>query len=242
MKCLLTILVFVLPITAISQRVIDVDKDQGDATSPGNFYSVAGEPVSMAKYVRVVEGSPYFNTEWMKGIVIMNDGKQYTSPQVKFDLLDNELRFIGRDGKEMIATTNSAFHQITLIDTVQSTSYTFVHSDAITTSDKKETGWYQVVYNGDISVLKRLKKVISENKPYGSATVEQRITTASTYMLFTDNKLIGVKKFKDIAGLFPSKKEELSKYISQNKLNGKDDQDYVELLDYYHSLTPPVSK
>ena len=32
--------------------------------------AVSGEPLSSAKFSKLVKGSPYFNDEWMKGNVI----------------------------------------------------------------------------------------------------------------------------------------------------------------------------
>jgi len=53
-------LYFLFPaIAGYSQKVIDVSQNNLPVTS-NLFYTVGGEPVSNAKYVMVVEGSPFF--------------------------------------------------------------------------------------------------------------------------------------------------------------------------------------
>jgi len=198
------------------------------------FYIVGGEPVSTAKYVRVVEGSPYFNESWMKGKVVMNRGARYDSILLRLDLLENALHYLAKDRQEMIAT--SPVKSIILSDSVSGKEYPFVNSLFLQATGTIQPGWYQLLATGQVALFKRFVKTISENKPYGSATVEQIITTSVHYFVMVNSVFIAIKKFKELPDLLKDKKNELKAYITSKNLSGKSDADYLALISYYNGL------
>jgi hypothetical protein len=226
-------LLFFLPVFAgHSQKVIDVGKNDADAGRL--FYTVGGEPFSMAKYVKVVSGSPYFIDSWMKGRLVLGSGWVYDSLLLRLDLLENFLQYIGPDGREMIATTPVS--SVTLLDSVAGKEYNFVHSSFLQTPATIDPGWYQLLSSGSATIYKRILKTIQENRPYNSATTEQTIHTSGQYFLFANGILTPVKKLKDLPGLLEDKKTELAVYINSRSLSGKSDADFIAVVSYYNSL------
>ena len=75
MKLLLSFCCVVLAYATSAQKVIDVSK-QDVTVGSDLFFTVGGEPFVNAKFVSLVEGSPYFKDEWLKGSVIMPAGKE----------------------------------------------------------------------------------------------------------------------------------------------------------------------
>ena len=233
MKIFLHSLFFFLAITGYTQKTIDVGKEDVKI-SPGNFYTIGEQLVATAKYVKVVEGSPYFRETWMRGMVTLSKGSRYDSILLRLDLLDNSLQFINLDGKEMIVT--SPVRAIILHDSVTGKKYEFDNSVFLPVTNKIETGWYQLLADGQVALYKRMVKTLKENQPYGSATVEQTISDATQYYIFANSVFTRVKKMKDIPVQLNDKKEELNKYISVKKLSGHSDADYASVVDYYNSL------
>jgi hypothetical protein len=218
-----------------AQRVVDVTKDDANLLNPNYFYTVSGEPVGLPKYVKVVEGSAFFISDWLTGRVMLVAGKEYGPMQLKLDLLKNELYYLDPSGREMIATT--PLQRIILIDTTKNLYYIFINSDALpATNPEAERGWYQLMNNGKATVYKKLTKVITETKPYGSATTEQIIHTSSRYFILYNNQLIRIKKFRDLADILSDKKTEVLSFITSNKLNGKSDEDYNSVVSYYNDF------
>ena len=155
--------------------------------------------------------------------------------QLKLDLLKNELHYLDPSGKEMIATI--PLQQVILIDTVHNLNYIFINSFFIpATNLDAENGWYQLLDNGRAGIYKKLTKVITETRPYGSATTEQVIITSSRYFIIYNNQLIRIKKFKDLPDILTDKKTELHSFIKTNKLTGKSDEDYNMVMTYYNAL------
>ena len=224
---------FFLAITGHTQERIEVGKQEVKIQS-GNFYILGEQRVAAAKYVKVVEGSPYFRETWMRGMVTMSKGSRYDSILLRLDLLDNSLQYINLDGKEMIAT--SQVRAIILNDSVTGKKYEFENSVFLPVTNKIETGWYQLLADGQVALYKRLVKTLKENQPYGSATVEQTISDATQYYIFANSVFTRVKKIKDIPVQLNDKKEELNKYISSKNLSSHSDADYASVVDYYNSL------
>lgn len=235
MRCLLMSLVVLISTALCSQRVVDVTKDDANLLNPNYFYTVSGQPVGLPKYVKVVEGSAFFNTDWLKGRVMLVGGKEFGPMQLKLDLLKNELYYLDPSGREMIAT--SPLQRVILIDTVHNQHYIFMNSFAIpATNPGEEGGWYQLMDNGKASIYKKLIKVITETKPYGSATTEQVIHTSNRYFILYNNQLIRIKKFKDLPDILDDKKGQVESFINANKLSGKSDEDYNMVVSYYNDM------
>jgi len=219
---------------ATAQKVIDVSKNPGFV---GNdvFFSVGGQPFVTAKFVNLVEGSPYFKDEWLQSQIVMPDGTQYRGVSVKLDLVDQELHYLNLKNAEMITTV--PVKEVVIMDTAGKT-YGFVHSSFMPEAAKRlKPGWYLVLSNSGTPLYKMFTKVISENKPYGSATVEQRMRTSETYIVYSSSGYHEIKKMKDAASAFPEKKSELEAFLkSKDDKDLSMDQRLIALVDYYDSL------
>ena len=235
MRPFLFFLSLFLTVSVQSQRVIDVNKNDVDPTR-GFFYVVGGEPFSIAKYVKVVAGSPYFSEDWMRGSVISSSGQRYDSLQLKLDLLANELHFLDKEGRELI--TSNPLSEVLLTDSVSGVQSRFVHSSAIAVSVAPDEGWYQLLASGTVTLFVRLHKEISETMPYGSATAEQTIKTSPRYFISFNNVFARIKKINDLADLLNGKSTDVRTYISNNRLSGKSSNDYIRVVSYYNSLHP----
>lgn len=215
------------------QRVVDVGKEE---TSPlsGLFFVLGGEPYSFARYVRVVEGSPFFSEEWRLGTMILPGGKRYDSIELKIDLLADEVHYKDLKGNPLIATTR--IREIWL-NGEAGKKFHFVHSSFIGTGTAATAGWHQMLTEGSAILFGKPVKEITEVKPYGSSVSEQRITTVTRYFILSDNKLSPIKSLNAIPELFSQKADQLKQFISTNKLKGKAEGDYISLVTFYNSLT-----
>jgi hypothetical protein len=233
MKRKFFILFFAAPVFVSAQRVIDVDKSD---VSPlkGHYYNVAGAPVSMAKYVRVIEGSPFFSEAWISGRVFLSDGNEFDSILLRIDLVADETHFISKDGRELVAKTPIA--EIRLYDSLTGDIFHFVHSSAFVDAKAPERGWYLLMVEGPSVLFKKIQKTVNESRPYGSATYQQIISTASSYFIFHNNSFSRIKKFSQLPEILNKKNRELIQYINNNKLSGKNESDYIVLVGYYNSL------
>jgi hypothetical protein len=201
------------------------------------FYSVGGQPVITAEFFKVVEGSCFFNDEWMKGIIVLNNGNQYKNINTKLDLLKGNVHYQDQFGSEFIADLN--IKEVILIDTVADINYRFICAAAITEEkNTKKPLWYQWLHSGTASLYKLFEKQASEQKPYNSATTEVRIQTVEKYFIHYSGAFFDVKKLKEIPSVLAIKKSELEAFLTSDKLTNitsKDDK-FVALIQYFNFL------
>ena len=233
MRIILSLLISFITACTFAQRVIDVTNNNS-AANGSLFYAVGGEPMNNAKYVAIVEGTAYYNDAFLPGKIILSGGKVYDSLSLKLDLMDNTVHYLAPGGDELIATT--AIRSVIFKNLLDKTETRFDYSDFLKTGSKPETGWYQLLDTGTVTLYKRSVKSIKENKPYGLATVEQTITTSGNYYILINAVFTPVKKLKQLPDMLQDKKTELQEYITSKNLTGKTDKDYLELLAYYNGL------
>src|SRR5215213_208755 len=155
-----------LSLSGFSQnRVIDVDK--GGVDVRGVFYTIGGEPFVNVKFVRLVEGTPYFREEWLNGSVILSGGRVYNNLSLKLDLYDNEVHYLDDKGVEYVAST--PIKQVAITD--GNIEHVFLHSSVLPSNNfySKPT-WYQRLSQDTVSLYKYFNKQLSESRPYGQAT------------------------------------------------------------------------
>lgn len=230
----------ILLITSVSfqngmaQRVVDVTKE--DVRVGSNYFFVAGgEPFLTAKFVNLKEGTPYFKDEWLKAILINEDNEEYRSVDVKLDLLDNKIHYLDPNGKEFISTT--LIKQVIFTD-ASGFNYKFVHSSILPKGTNTEkNGWYLWLTTGTASLYKFFTKSLSEVKPYGSATFEQRIKTSESYLVHYNNTFLEIKKIKDAPSVLANKKSELQDFLkNKDNPNSSPDERFTSLIEFYNTL------
>jgi len=217
-----------------AQQVIDVSK-QDVHVGPNLFFVSGGEPFVTTKFVNLVEGTPYFKDEWLKGIVVDGANHEHKDIKLKIDLMDNTVHYLNETEKEFIATV--PVREIVLTEE-SGNNYRFVHSIALEkVNNVGKNKWYLWFVSGTASLYKKFEKDLSEFKGYGSATVEQRIKTRDKYLILYKNSFLEVKKIKDVPSLLAGKKKELEEFL-KNKDDQKASMDdrMVKLIEYYNSL------
>src|SRR5690606_14811116 len=232
MKQLFFFTFLLIGLQSYAQRVIDVNNVE-DKSILQNFYISGGEPFSNLQYVKLVDGSPYYEDKWMKGTVYFEDGTGYTGLYLKLDLLKGEIHYQGADLAEYVVQAD--IKKVVLTDTVNSTSAEFINSQYLNTPDVY-SGWYQLLKEGNASLYKLDRKILRENKKYGSATTEQAIETRPQYIVLVNNEAFQVKKFKDLPEILKDKKNDITEYIKHQDLNGKKESDYTQVIEFYNGF------
>ena len=74
-----------------AQQNVDVSSGDVNALSTSFFKVVGGEPFVSARFTKLVDGTPYFRTDWLKGNIILNGGQEFDGRYIKLDLYDNEV-------------------------------------------------------------------------------------------------------------------------------------------------------
>lgn len=195
---------------------------------------ITGKPYMLKKYSKVVEGSAFFKEQFLRGDVILNNGYEFKNQQLKLNLLENLLNYRNDRQQEMIST--ATVKEVVLTDSLAGRQYRFVYSDFLDGSNKPDRGWYEQLYLGKATLLKQYKKELMEKPLYGSASVELSISTQQRYYIIYAGEWQWVKKIKNLPEILHIKKNELQKFIKEQKLNTETEENFIALVHYYNSL------
>jgi len=221
-------------VDSFSQRTIDVDKDpNANGGILQNAYAIGGKPFVTAKFSKLIEGSPFFNEQTMRGTIILGEGKEYKDLPVRLNLLESQVNYLD---KQIEMITTSPVKEVVLLDTVRKIDHRFIFSEFIEIYDKPEKGFYELLETGKAELYKQHKKKLLESKPYGSATIEQNIQTEIRYFILVNGQWIRIKKMKDLATAFYKKNKEIGKFITEKKLSEDNESNFQAVTRYYNSL------
>jgi hypothetical protein len=160
---------------------------------PGFLYDLKGEAISN-KYSEIKEGFPFFSDEWLKGKIVSTDGKIYDNLSLKLNLVENEIHYLDDQSAEYILKTPTRL--MVLTDFINKKTYTFIQTS--TPCHKNEKTWYQVLDTGKVWLLKSEVKQIITLKAYGSAIMEEKVTSSISYYLYTPAECIQLKDPLDL--------------------------------------------
>jgi hypothetical protein len=192
---------------------------------------VSGKAIRVGQYENV-EGSPYLLDNWSKGKVKVENGREYEGLDLKYDQVEDMLLYKNEKGETFkFAEPVVAF---TIMDGAAQREFRNGFPPAGTAT---KDSFYEVLANGGATLLKRSAKVVRQEKTYNSATVNKSIQPIEVYYIAKNNVLERVKKDQDsILEALGDKKEQLRKFIKENRLYLRDASDLIKLVNYYNSI------
>lgn len=175
---------------------------------------MTGKQLTDAKYVDLT-GTPYFIDQWLNGEVKLSDGKIIKPTEIKYDMVEDKLLFQA-EGKIF------EFSPPVL-------SFTLHTKEGIKTFVKKDQagsvgGYFQVLNQGKIKLLKKNRKSILEVKGYNSANVNKTVDENKRYFVNANGRDIEVKLTKNyFLESFPEYKSQIESFdLKSNKKNIED--------------------
>lgn len=207
------------------------------ALSQNPFMADANGRPMYLKNEYAVEGSPYFNEQYLLAEITSTAGKIYPNIQVKVNLSENEVLYLADDGKEMIASIS--IKKIRFIK--------FVSKEGIADKVLESFGQpmntpknpvYDVLEAGKATLLKQIKVSFQDNRRFNEASITRTFQRTETFhVLLPDGKIQKLGSGKDeIISLLPDKKAEVSAFIDEKRLKCRNVDDYRKVIAYYNSL------
>lgn len=176
-------------------------------------------------------GSPYLVDNWAKGNVKFFNAKTAENLDLKFDVLDNILVLRGADDAENIFSEKISEFSLTISGKERLFKTGFVDS-----KNQLVPSYLEVLYNGKAKFFCNNTKVIIESKEYNTPTITKKIEDGLEYYFSKDSNQISLVKLNEKSVLQYLANPTLSKYVSDNKLNLKNREDVIKLLQHSDSL------
>lgn len=155
------------------------------------------------------EGHPYFDTSVYQNGSVVYEGVLYENVPLLYDIVYDVV----------IVRHFNKYHKIQLLsDKVSSFVIGEHHFVRLVADSSKviETGFYEQLYNGKISVIKRSIKVI---QPIASMNeVKNTVNSKNYFFVVQDGKYHPITNSRSLMKIFGNKKNDVQSYLKSNKI------------------------
>jgi hypothetical protein len=182
-----------------------------------NFYQSGNELFSKVRQGQTlvyeqIEGSPYFNKEFLEGKLFLIDGAMYQIP-LRYNIFESSMEY-KRNDTVLFVADKKVKSSIIGLDT-------FIRSKFKIGNNIQNT-YFQVMVNGNFKLLKRNQIQFCEREPnigYNTPKPERFEKMADEYFLLSSDSV--AQRFlneKDFKKRFPELFEKIAPYIMEKKL------------------------
>ena len=188
-----------------------------------------GIPVRLTSYTDV-KGSVYLLDDWSMGIVKSTDGKVSKDYKLKYNLVEDQLLFLGKDGETPMKFSSA-------IKEFQIAEKGLYRNGYPALKKNTQLNYYEVLADGKVQLLKRNNKTITEYREYNSATTTRKIADNFEYYFYKGETIVPVAKDQSVLEtIFKDKASAVQSKIKERKLNLKKEADLKEIVEFYNQL------
>jgi len=184
---------------------------------------------SVRKEMDKIDGNPYLSRDFMDGMFILNDGKEFRGP-LRYNIYAQEIEFETPQGDICTFSDPGDVKVITINDR------NFIYAPDNATGKKT---YYEVLLTGEVSLLCHMNVIFEQPQsagPYQSARPPRFIQKPDRFYLMTGENITPVKKISKMLTVFPDHQDELTQYIKNEKINMREAEDVLRVVRYYKSL------
>lgn len=152
----------------------------------------------------LAKGHPFLiEREFNKGKIVYK-GKVYENVPVLYDLVTDQLVLLHYDN----------FNRIQLfkpyIASFEIEGMQFIHLKEI-----KSPGFYQLLHQGNITLLAKKKKILKENVE--QRKVQREVSDANSFHIMNNGELTEVRRLKTLLNAMGDKRNEVQQWVKKNK-------------------------
>jgi len=212
---------FLLPTILFSQNFVEVNL----------FGEVRGFTKAKASSEKEIDGNPYFNKNWLNGSVKLVGRNEQKVDSMRYNVYSNEIQFSYQDTIYFISNTKDIIYF-----TIGESKFIFYMY-----SHDNERRIFEVMSEGEKVILLKMYScsIIEGKKSDGinPGTID-KFKISSDY--YTIKNFQPAQEFRmksdNLTELLTDKNDEVSKYIKDNKLKMKKEEDFIKVFNYYNSL------
>ncbi len=204
------------------------------SSAPMNLADFKGTPLPIRTMFNT-EGDPFFLPDYHPATVKLLNGKKFDKIPVKLNFETDDVYFKYENSQELMLTEAIASVEFTNVGNL-SVVKAFRAGFPVIDGHSAKT-MYEVLSDGNITLLKSMKVNFREQIPYGSSVVLRTYEKVPEYYLYSSKK--GMNKVKDLDGVLQvlsDRKGMVSKYAEDQHIKVKKESELVRLVAYFNSL------
>lgn len=180
-----------------------------------------------------IEGSPYLNDEFINGTIFTTSKMQFQNIPLRYNIYNDNLEFKTPENKVMgIAAPE-------IIERVEFGEFKLVYLP-YSILKKINRGFFKELVFNHVSLYSKAEiayEKATEPAAYQDAKPAKFLERPNTYFLRIEKEAaILITNKKELIELFPKYHNEVETYIKKNKIKIKNEDQLVDLVNYYNSL------
>ena len=184
-----------------------------------------------------VKGTPYVFEQFRQGEVFLKSKKKVVVKELNYNCMENEIVYLDPATKVTRLMNRFKVDLFMLHNGTEMISFVPVKLE-----EDAETIFAQVLYNRGSMVYKVYEKEWVKANYEGGYSADRKydefVDKYSLYFMKEGDKVLykAKKSKKQMLSAFPEQEKEISSFIKSNKLDLKNEESLVKLLEYYDSL------
>ena len=175
------------------------------------------------QYINLLkEGHPYFDTSALTNGRVYYDGLVYSDVPMLYDIITDEL-IIQHYNKVFLVQLIRA-----RIDSFRIQEHHFSHLGRDSLAEGIQEGFYDRIYNGNIKLYVKRKKIIQESIP--DMQVERRVYQNDKYFLYKDGVYHNIHSESSVLRLLNDKRSVLKQTLRKHKTKFRKNREYAMKL------------
>jgi len=185
-----------------------------------------------------VEGDAYLNRSYDLFVFQLYDGKILERYAAKLDLKLNEFDIITKQGIRVLK--GNLVKSFIFFDSVTRVQSNYVNvKEWNFEGDKSFTGFFQILSEGDITLVKRNDVIFKKADFHPALNVgskDHRYIKKEFLYYVQDGKVVELPAKRALIKIFGDKENELTEYVANNHLNLSKENDLVSLFNLYNKV------
>jgi len=185
-----------------------------------------------------LKGNFYLHDEWQYGYFIMTDGYTSDEYQLKYDLENHNLEIMVKNKTKVLDL--GRLDSFKWFDIENNRTSIFSNCDNFKIDEIPLIGVFEILYMGKVSLLSKTEfkiKKATYNIALDIGDRSDKVLKQKEYYYSSDNNVyeLGTSK-SDIMEVFIDKSEEIKRFIGEEKLKLKKENDLIKAFAFYNSL------
>ncbi len=185
-----------------------------------------------------VSGDIYLNDKWKLGTITLTERKDTIKGfQIRYNVYFNEIEVNAQSGVRRL--TSARVKRFSFEDSILRRSTEFVNSTQYLLDGVPLIGFFELLVNGQMPLLKRYTMTIKEPDYLPALTAGSRdieIRKQTDYYIAIGNVLKAVKGKKKLLEAFGEKAATVKSYMKVNDLYPSTQDGLIRILEYYNTL------
>jgi hypothetical protein len=207
-------------------------------SSAGNYKGSTRLPGDPLYYG--VTGSPFFLDSFLKSDIVLTDGKLYTDIPLMYDVCNDIALIISNH--DTLALDKTKIKSFRLKDNNSDSTYLFeLFALESSKNNLHEEHFIEVAFTGKIAFLIRHIKELSRanfDPTFHTGSNYDEYTSDNSYIFKNrEGKMMKIRlNRKSVLEVLSDKKEEIKRFVTENKLDYNNEKNVIRIFKYYDSL------